>query len=86
MNKLLGILAGFFRRLSDICEGMRKPAYPIALDIQDAISRRKARLRDLLSHEELAEAERKELAELAAQFEGEVIFLDEPIHTAKEGL
>lgn len=48
---------------------------------------KKLRLRVLLSRSDLADDEQKELADLVAQFEGDVIYLDSPVHaSAKEDL
>jgi len=81
MKLFFGWLARIFNALGKICEGFAKPAHPLPSTLDKA-----ARLKELLAKPSLADDERKELAGLVMQFEGEVIFLDSPTSSAKEEL
>jgi hypothetical protein len=89
--KILLKLALFFRRIAEFLEGCTKPAHPIPstpphVPVKEIIDKQ-MRLRTLLSKNDLAADEQKELADLVSQFDGEIIFLDSPVHaTAKEEL
>lgn len=81
MKRILSGIASFFRQLADLLDGGAKPAQP------RKIIDKRMRLRTLLSRDDLAVDEQRELADLVSQFEGNVIFLDSPVHaTAKEDL
>ncbi len=90
MKKIFSKLAKIFRSIADFLDGFSRPAHPITPPAHAPVPEltdKQTRLRTLLSRDDLAVDEQKELAELVSQFDGEVIFLDSPVHAiAKEEL
>lgn len=87
MKTISKLLARFFKALYLFFDGCSKPAHPIPTP--DVIKKpdNKTRLRYLLSRSDLAADEQDELATLVSGLEGDVIFLDPPVHpAAKEEL
>lgn len=84
MNIIFDFLARFFGSISNFFYRLKRP--PVVLESIDPLKLKKSRLKVLLSKDDLAVAEEKELAELASEFEGSVIFIDEPVNAAKEEL
>lgn len=62
------------RPFSETFDETKLPDYP------------KMRMKDLLALDELTPEQTEELAALASQFEGKVIFLDDPVGAEKEHL
>jgi len=93
MKTIMKKLASFFRSIAEFLDGFSKPAHPIdppahkPEPVKAPTAAKQMRLRTLLSRDDLAADEQKELADLISQFDGDVIFLDSPVHaTAKEEL
>lgn len=87
MKTIAKILSNFFKGLHLFFEGFCKPAHPIPIPEVMKKNDNKTRLRYLLSRSDLAADEQEELAVLVSGLEGDVIFLDPPVHpAAKEEL
>lgn len=81
MGWIFSKLASLFTFCANFCQKLSGPTRS-----SNKREENKDRLKSLLSQDILAADEQKELTELVSQFEGDVIFLDTPVHSAKEEL
>jgi len=87
MKKILSKIALFFRCIADFLDGSTKPAHPLPSPVIDPSDNKRMRLRTLLSRADLAADEQEELSKLVSGLEGDIVFLDPPLHpAAKEEL